>query len=166
MLKTYKKIFYCLNLQWQLFYPKYSLVLLVCTFGNVFGATAGAEVIVNQNVDTQPLIIEGVTSGSVTALEIAQTENTATGYCDGFTNRQPNHVFILDKYFSSLRLEVESIADTTIIVRGAAGIWCNDDLSSANPVIEGAWQPGKYQIWVGNYQKASSNSYRLKITGQ
>lgn len=166
MSKTSKKLFYLFNQQWQLFCQKYSFILLICTCANFCASSALAEVTINQSVTTQPLTIEGKTGGSVTALDITQTENTATGYCDGFTSRLPHHVLKIDKFFSSLRLEVESDADTTIIVRGAAGIWCNDDVSSANPVIEGAWQPGIYKVWIGTYQGGSSNRYRLKITGR
>ena len=142
------------------------MILLIYICASFYGSSALAQVTVNKNVNTQPLIIEGTTRGSVAAAKITQIEKTATGYCDGFTSRKPNHVLTIDKFFSSLRLEVESIADTTIIVRGATGIWCNDDANNANPVIEGAWQPGMYQVWVGTYQEGSNNSYRLKITGQ
>lgn len=166
MSKTAKKILFLLNQKKRLFYPKYSLMLLICTCANFYSASAFAEIAVNQSVKNQPLIIEGITQSSIAAVEITQTENTSTGYCDGFTSRQPNHVLAIDNFFSSLRLEVESIADTTIVVRGKAGIWCNDDVNSANPIIEGVWQPGIYQVWIGTYQKGSSNSYRLKIRGQ
>ena len=64
-----------------------------------------------------------------------------------------------------MRLEVESTSDTTILVQGAGGTWCNDDAGSANPVIEGQWQPGIYQIWVGSYQANKNNDYQIKITG-
>ena len=122
------------------------------------------DLTLNRNTLSQPVTIQGISGGTITALEIAQTDNTSTGYCDGFANRQPNHILKLDNFFEYLRIEVESSADTTILVRGAGGVWCNDDAGSANPVIEGRWQPGIYQVWVGSYRKNSNNDYKIKIT--
>ena len=112
------------------------------------------------------LNVSGISGGTVKALEIAKTNNTPTGYCDGFVNPQPNHVFRIDTFFANLKLEIESSADTTILVKGAGGIWCNDDSGSANPMIEGQWQPGVYQIWVGSYRANSNDGYKIKITGR
>ena len=121
---------------------------------------------VNSNIVKAPLVLKGKSGGSVTAKEISQTENTATGYCDGYVRSQPNHVLKLESFFEALRLEVESSADTTILVKGPGGVWCNDDAGSANPMIEGQWQPGTYQVWIGSYQANSNNKYRIKITGK
>lgn len=120
---------------------------------------------INQKTLTQSLTVEGISGGKVAALEITQTDNTATGSCDGFTSRQPNHILKLDSFLEFLRLEVESPADTTIIVQGAGGVWCNDDSHNTNPVIEGEWQSGLYKVWVGSYQAKSKDNYRIKITG-
>ena len=100
------------------------------------------------------------------ALEVSQTKNTPTGYCDGYVDSQPNHVLQIESFFDSLRLEVNSSADTTVLVKGNSGVWCNDDAGSANPVIEGQWQQGKYQVWVGSYQPNASNNYQIQLTGR
>ena len=121
---------------------------------------------VNSGIAKAPLVLKGNSGGAIIAKEISQIENTATGYCDGYVRSQPNHVLKLESFFESLRLEVESSADTTILVKGPGGIWCNDDAGSANPMIEGQWQPGVYQIWIGSYQANSNNRYRIKITGK
>ena len=120
---------------------------------------------INQDSLTQGLAIQGTSGGTIKVIEIAQTENTPTGYCDGFVNRQPNHIFNLDTYFEYLRLEVESSADTTMIIKSDSGVWCNDDSGSANPIIEGQWKPGDYQVWVGSYQADANHNYQIKITG-
>ena len=122
------------------------------------------KIAINQDSLSQTMVVRGTSGGAIAALEITQTENSPTGYCDGFASRQPNHILKIDTFFNYLRLEVESTADTTILVKGAGGIWCNDDAGSANPVIEGQWQPGIYQVWVGSYQANSSNNYEIKIT--
>ena len=145
---------------------KLSWILLFALTVNIKTPAVWGQEIVDQNINNQPLTIEGTSGGAVAAVDITQTEHTGTGYCDGFVRNQPNHVLQLESFFPSLRLEVQSSADTTIIVKGTGGIWCNDDSHSANPMIQGTWQPGIYQIWVGSYQADVSNSYRIKIMGE
>ena len=129
-------------------------------------AQAPHPITINQSSIAQPLIIEGVSGGAIMTKEISQTENTATGYCDGYVNSQPNHVLKLESFWKLLRLEIISQADTTILVKGPGGVWCNDDAGTPNPVIEGQWQPGLYEIWVGSYQANSQNNYQIKIMGR
>ena len=124
------------------------------------------NIAIDRNTISQPMAISGISGGAIAALDITKTKNTATGYCDGFASQKPNHILKIDTFFDYLRLEVESSADTTILVKGAGGVWCNDDAGSANPVIEGQWQPGVYQIWVGSYQADASDRYKIKITGK
>ncbi len=150
----------------QFIFKKAAWLLLTGASLNFNVPSALAQIAINQNTLTQPLTIEGISGGSIAALKITHTENTATGYCDGFANSQPNHILKIDSFWQFLRLEVESAADTTILVQGPGGTWCNDDVSSANPMIEGVWQPGIYKVWVGSYQAGSSNNYQIKITGQ
>ncbi len=127
-------------------------------------AQASNTITINQNSIAQPLTIKGISGGAIRAQEMAQTENTATGYCDGYVSSQPNHLLKLESFWEFLRLEVASQADTTILVKGPGGVWCNDDAGTANPMIEGQWQPGLYQVWVGSYQANSENEYQIKIS--
>ena len=148
-----------------IFYKNYWILLLGVILGfNTNPVDAQNNISINKNNINQPLTIRGTSGGTVKALNIARTDNTPTGYCDGFVNPQPNHILKLDTFFNNLRLEVESSADTTVLVKGVNGIWCNDDAGSANPMIEGQWQPGTYKVWVGSYQPDSQNSYQIKIT--
>ena len=111
-----------------------------------------------------PLVLEGMSGGELKATEVVQTSETATGYCDGYVNPQPNHILVLQNFFEFLKIEVESSNDTTILVQGPGGVWCNDDSYNTNPVIEGEWQEGRYQIWIGSYKENSTNDYQIKIT--
>ena len=122
------------------------------------------NITIDRGITPNPLLVDGVSGGSLAALEVVRTEQTATGFCDGFVNRQPNHILTLKNYFDFLRIEVDSPADTTIVVQGPGGIWCNDDANSTNPIIEGEWQPGVYKIWIGSYQENSVNNYRIRIS--
>jgi hypothetical protein len=122
------------------------------------------NITVDDRFISSPLDLEGISGGGLTAIEITNIENTATGYCDGFVDRQPNHILKLNSFFDFLKLEVQSSADTTILIKGPGGIWCNDDSTDANPTIEGQWQPGIYQIWIGSYRANSNNNYRIRIS--
>ncbi len=148
----------------------YWLLLLETIFtfsaSPIFAQSNISNIAIDQNIITQPLTIEGTSGGAITAREITNTEHTATGYCDGFASRQPNHILRLNSFFEFLRLEVESYADTTILIQGPGGVWCNDDSHNANPAIEGQWKPGAYRVWIGSYQANSNNNYRIKITGK
>ena len=142
----------------------YKVLLVSSSLLNIQPALS--QIVINKNISHEPLIIEGISGGSIAALDIAKTKHTATGYCDGFASLQPNHILNIESLFQSLRLEVKSNVDTTIMVRGPGGIWCNDDTHNANPMIQGMWQPGMYQVWVGSYQADVNNNYRIKISGE
>lgn len=129
-------------------------------------AQALEVVTIDKNIVNQPITMIGTSGGNLRAPEIALTDKTATGFCDGYVNSQPNHLLKIESFFESLRLEVKSIVDTTLLVKGSSGVWCSDDSGSANPMIEGQWQQGTYKIWVGSYQPNTSNSYQIKITGR
>ena len=156
-------------------YVKYNLILnktywlLLLGFllnFNTDPVYAQNNISIDKDTVVQPLSIQGTSGGTITALEIAQTANTATGYCHGYVRSQPNHQLKLESFFGSLKLEVASPVDTTIIVKGPGGVWCNDDAGSANPVIKGQWQPGIYDVWVGSYQPGASDRYQIEITGK
>lgn len=129
-------------------------------------AFAQDTVTINDDIATKPITLSGNTSGNLKAIEVSQTESTATGYCDGYISPQPNHLIELESYFDSLRLEIESSADTTVLIKGNGGVWCNDDSGSANPIVEGQWREGQYKVWVGSYQPDTSNDYQIEITGK
>ncbi len=140
-------------------------IILSCSCYAV-SAQGSRHITIKQSSIAQPITIKGISGGAIMAKEISQTENTATGYCDGYVSSQPNHVLKLESFWDLLRLEIVSQADTTILVKGSGGVWCNDDAGTPNPVIEGQWQPGLYEIWVGSYQANSENDYQIKITGR
>ena len=146
---------------------------IIGMFGTILSCTllsAGLAQSVNHKITLEdrvkpdPLVLRGTTGGEIRAAERVNTEGTNTGFCNGFIDEKPNYILVLTNFFEFLKIEVDSQTDTTIIIRGPGGVWCNDDSNNANPAIEGQWQPGKYQIWIGSYQENTNNNYRLKIT--
>ncbi len=153
-------------------YPQIYIFLFIevvvnfLTITSAFAQNISKNITIDRAVTSNPLLVDGVSGGSIAALEVVRTEQTATGFCDGFINRQPNHTLTLKKFFDFLKIEVDSPADTTIVIQGPGGIWCNDDANHTNPVIEGQWQPGVYKVWIGSYQENTTNNYRIKISGE
>lgn len=150
-------------------------IFLYCQISILLGAAVGFSnspalaqnvVTIKQDIVAQPIVLTGNTIGELKAKEVSQTTSTPTGYCDGYIDSQPNHLLQIESFFDSLRLEVNSPADTTVLIEGNNGVWCNDDSGSANPMIEGQWQQGLYKVWVGSYQPNANENYQIKITAQ
>lgn len=111
-----------------------------------------------------PTIIRGISGGSVPAKTISGRADTATGPCVGFMDEKPDHVLVLTAFFNYLSIVVDSPDDTTIVVSGPGGTWCNDDYQGKNPGIAGQWLPGTYKIWIGSYDKTKFHPYIIKLT--
>lgn len=110
------------------------------------------------------LTVRGISGGSVPGKNIAGRAETANGPCVGFVDEKPDHTLVLTDFFNYLSLKVQSPNDTTIIVRGPGGTWCNDDSQGKNPGIAGEWLAGNYNVWVGSFDKSNYHPYRLRIT--
>jgi|SRR6478672_4083857 len=110
-----------------------------------------------------PATIRGISGGSVPATKVAGRTETATGPCTGFTDEKPDHTLVLTSFFKNLSIEVESPEDTTIVVSGPGGTWCNDDHHGKNPGLSGQWLAGSYGIWVGSYEKNKYIPYVIRI---
>ena len=126
----------------------------------------GKLITLGDEVIPDPLVVRGETGGKHKAADLLDTEGTSTGFCNGFVNKKPNHTLILSNFFDFLKIEVNSNSDTSLIIEGPGGVWCNDDFHGINPLIEGQWQPGNYKIWVGSYQKNNDWDYQMKITSK
>lgn len=111
-----------------------------------------------------PVTIDGVGGGGIPISKIAGRQQTENGPCVGFANDKPNHTLVLTARFNYLSLQVQSTEDTTMLVRGPGGTWCNDDLQGKNPGLAGQWLPGSYGIWVGSYQRGQSRPYTIRIS--
>ena len=143
-----------------------SLCLFTSAFLSSLGLAQSKEKLITlgSKVMPDPLIIKGETGGKHKAADLINTEGTSTGFCNGFVKKKPNHILVLSSFFEFLKIEVNSSSDTSIIIEGPGGVWCNDDFHGINPVIEGQWQPGNYKIWIGSYRKRNVQDYQMKIT--
>ncbi|GAX36679.1 hypothetical protein NIES3585_27150 [Nodularia sp. NIES-3585] len=122
------------------------------------------NITIKRQFSPDPLTVRGMSGGSVSGKNVAGRSKTPTGPCTGFVDETPGHTLKLTSAFESLKLIVDSPQDTTMIVKGPGGTWCNDDFEGKNPGIVGEWLPGNYEIWVGSYEKGKYFPYTLQIT--
>jgi hypothetical protein len=123
-----------------------------------------ADMKIGHKFNPDPLEVRGMSGGSVSGRKIAGRRDTLTGPCQGFFDRKPDHNLQLTEKFEYLKLQIQSPEDTTLVIKGPGGSWCNDDFNGKNPGIVGEWLPGNYQIWIGSYKKNRYLPYTLQIT--
>ena len=122
------------------------------------------NVTIEPKFSPEPKIIRGISGGSLPANQVATRKETPTGPCVGFVDESPNHTLKLKAFFNYLSLQVESPQDTTIVISGPGGTWCNDDFQGKNPGIAGQWQAGTYKVWVGSYKNNNYDPYIIKMS--
>ena len=113
-----------------------------------------------------PTRLSGTGGGDRPAATVVNTRDTPTGPCLGYLTATPHVEVTLQARFTQLEMRVESERDTTLVIAGPGGVWCNDDSGSPNPAIAGQWLPGTYRLWVGAYQPQEAPTYELYITDQ
>jgi len=111
----------------------------------------------------ESVTVRGISGGDLPAKNIAGRSDTPNGPCVGFVDDKPNHTMVLTEFFDYLKLQVQSPGDTTMVISGPGGTWCNDDFQGKNPGMVGQWLAGKYNIWIGSYDKTRYLPYKLEI---
>lgn len=124
------------------------------------------NVTLSPSFSPDPSTVRGISGGPQTATDVAGRAETVTGPCNGFVDQQPDHTVVLTQFFPYLSLQIQSSDDTTLVIRGPGGTWCNDDYSGKNPGIAGQWLSGTYQIWIGSYAENAYSPYVIRFTEQ
>lgn len=139
----------------------------ICGYCNPSASLAQSifeNISISPQLANQPVTMRGISGGSIPARQISQREDTETGPCVGFVDQEPDHTMNLTSFFDFLSLQIKSPEDTTIVIKGPGGIWCNDDaINAQDPGISGQWLEGMYEIWVGSYQRDKYHPYVIEI---
>ena len=122
------------------------------------------DVTLSPQFSPDPMTLRGLSGGPFSAPEKAGLQETATGPCVGFIDEKPDHRLVLTSFFQYLSIQVKSNDDTSLIVRGPGGTWCNDDYEGKNPGIVGQWLSGTYELWVGAPQRHKYSPYIIRIS--
>ena len=129
-------------------------------------ATIFENITLTPTFSPDPETIRGISGGAEAAGDLTGRTDTATGPCSGFIDQQPDHRIVLTQYFNILSIQVQSSDDTTLVIRGPGGTWCNDDYSGKNPGIVGQWLSGTYDVWVGSPSENAYYPYVIRLTEQ
>jgi hypothetical protein len=98
----------------------------------------------------------GITGGSVDASSYGPG-------CVGNISSSPDHEIEITSDVN-LKIYVESEVDSTLVITGPGGTFCDDDSNgNLDPQINGVFTPGTYSVYVGNFGD-TSGSYTLYIT--
>lgn len=107
-----------------------------------------------------PAVGTGLSGGRVDATAHG---NTSHGACTGMIDSSPDHTMVLRRDFSRLRVHVVAQQDTSLVIRGPDGLRCNDDSDGLNPMVEGYWPAGTYQIYVGSVD-SGTHEYDISVS--
>jgi len=82
--------------------------------------------------------------------------------CLGLIDRTPDHLIDVQEDLT-LTLTVDSTTDSTLIVQGPSGVFCDDDSAGGNDArISARLAAGQYAVYVGDIQQ--SGYYRLTLS--
>ena len=102
-----------------------------------------------------PHVVQGTSGGTQNAATINQA-------CNGWISHRPDHIFVAETAYASLRIMVNSEQDVTLVVQRPDGSYvCNDDSEGLNPMVTGSFPAGRYSVWVGSYREGEMAPYRL-----
>lgn len=100
--------------------------------------------------------LSGTSGGPVSARSYGSS-------CRGYISPQPSHTVTVRSPMV-LTFDVTGQGDTTLVIIGPGGTFCNDDGGSGfNPRITRPMQPGVYQVYVGSYSNGRVYPYTLSI---
>jgi hypothetical protein len=105
-----------------------------------------------------PLVLHGVAGGPRDAQSMG-------AQCRGRIAATPSHRFLLESSFPYLRIMALGDRDLTLVVRTPGGLTrCNDDSDGLNPVVDGAFEAGIYDVYVGVYSGDELSPYDLGLS--
>lgn len=105
-----------------------------------------------------PLRLAGRTAGARPLSERAPG-------CRGYVGAAPDRVFELGTDFGFLRFFVTSRENVTLAVRAPDGEWrCSGRPLLGAPREEGAFAPGRYEVWIGSIAPGAEIGYELSVT--
>jgi hypothetical protein len=102
-------------------------------------------------------VLSGTSGGPVPARNHGPT-------CRGHITAVPGHLVTVHSPMV-LNFNVQAPGDTTLVVVGPGGTFCDDDGGNGfNPRVTRPLQPGTYQVFVGTYSSGRVYPYTLSIT--
>ena len=121
----------------------------------------GALTVSSHGGPTAPHVLNGVSGGAIDSNVVLDAWGAP---CSGWVSANPDHLLEVIGYHDYLRLSVRSGGDTTLVVNGPSGFFCNDDAETLDAGIARDWAPGTYRVWVGSYNSGQNLTYELEVS--
>lgn len=89
--------------------------------------------------------------------------------CLGYGSTSPDHMLILKKSVTQLKLQVNSNRDTTLLIKGPGNrLYCLDDSAKGKDAgwVADQLPAGKYAIWVGSFERGQQFRYSVTVDEQ
>jgi hypothetical protein len=84
--------------------------------------------------------------------------NTFDSTCRGYVTLEPS--FIMEVTASTfVTVQILAEGDTTLVISGPDGVFCNDDFNGLNPGLAQTFSAGRFGIWVGSYGAGTTNPF-------
>ncbi|RAM52548.1 MAG: hypothetical protein C6Y22_05980 [Hapalosiphonaceae cyanobacterium JJU2] len=111
--------------------------------------------------------VTGYTGGSYSLSAISNRDRHEKT-CIGFADPTPDHILILEKNFSHLKVVVNSGGyDTTLLIQGPDDntIRCGDDTGDDKDasIDDTDWKAGTYKVWVATFNSQVKKNYTLFV---
>lgn len=84
----------------------------------------------------------------------------------GYISNAPNHQLIITEPLVSLRFTLEGGGEPTILIQNDQGrnqCVMSDQLSAGTLELPGAWEEGRYNVFIGD-RRGNSHGYTLSIS--
>lgn len=109
---------------------------------------------ISPKLQSDPLVLSGKSGGTVHS------------NC-GNISATPNQIIQVKESMPYMRLTVESLGQSTLLIDGPGGRFCvlADSYSGNKPELSGYWQAGYYSLYVGELSQGQYN-YTLSISQQ
>ena len=124
-------------------------------------ANAQQTVTLSPGFTPDPQRLSGTAGGTTDATVHG---SSPLGGCFGWIPVTPQHVLTLTEHLEWLAVRVSALGDTTLVVEGPVGWWCNDDDIGLSAGMSGQWAPGTYRIFVGTYEQGQALPYTLTLS--
>jgi hypothetical protein len=127
--------------------------------GQPVGGSNFGTVTLAPGFQPDPHVVAGTSGGSTAAQSV-------NPLCRGFISQQPDHLLVASGTFANLRVLANGGAgDVTLVVRRPDGSYlCDDDTEGRNPIVQGPFPAGTYQVFVGSYEAGTNIPYNLGIS--
>lgn len=109
-----------------------------------------------------PAVLQGRTQGSQPVAGIVPADQREA--CRGFVGSSPTRVLRFQTRFGFLRIFATGPGDLVLAVR-TGGTWmCSGDRFGPHPAVEGVFEPGPVELWIGTETLGAESDYVVRIT--